>query len=92
MVPRPPHALIPGNVINVSQREMEFWHQPDGLGYKPCLQFSIGYRRASARIVKERSRFLVVKVSGGLNQQRNQIVDAVVFARILGAAPCSPSS
>ncbi|KAM0947489.1 putative GDP-fucose protein O-fucosyltransferase [Dioscorea sansibarensis] len=90
MVPRPPHALIPGNVINVSQQEMEFWRQPDGLGYKPCLQFSIGYRRASARIVKERSRFLVVKVSGGLNQQRNQIVDAVVFARILGAALVLP--
>ncbi|KAH7684985.1 GDP-fucose protein O-fucosyltransferase protein [Dioscorea alata] len=89
MVPRPPYALILGNV-NVSQQEMEFWRQPDGLGYKPCLQFSIGYRRASAKIVKERRRFLVVKVSGGLNQQRNQIVDAVVFARILGAALVLP--
>ena len=32
----------------------------------------------------------MVVVSGGLNQQRNQIVDAVVIARILGAALVVP--
>jgi hypothetical protein len=32
----------------------------------------------------------MVVVSGGMNQQRNQIVDAVVIARILGAALVVP--
>jgi hypothetical protein len=54
------------------------------------LHFSLKYRKASARISKERRRFLVVVASGGLNQQRNQIVDAVVIARILEAALVVP--
>ena len=33
---------------------------------------------------------MVVVASGGLNQQRNQIVDAVVVARILEAASVVP--
>ncbi|KAJ4821864.1 hypothetical protein Tsubulata_038437 [Turnera subulata] len=72
------------------REEREFWEQPGGEGYKPCLDFSIEYRKASARISKESKRFLVVVVSGGLNQQRNQIIDAVVIARILGAALVVP--
>ena len=32
----------------------------------------------------------MVVVSGGMNQQRNQIVDAVVIARILGASLVVP--
>ncbi|GFZ02765.1 O-fucosyltransferase family protein [Actinidia rufa] len=35
-------------------------------------------------------KYLVVVVSGGINQQRNQIVDAVVMARILGATLVVP--
>ncbi|EOA32129.1 hypothetical protein CARUB_v10015380mg [Capsella rubella] len=68
----------------------EFWKQPDGLGYKPCLDFSIGYRRESKKIATERRRYLMVVVSGGLNQQKIQIVDAVVIARILGAVLVVP--
>ena len=68
----------------------EFWKQPDGLGYKPCLEFSRDYRRATQGIVNNRRKYLMVVVSGGLNQQRNQIVDAVVIARILGAALVVP--
>lgn len=74
----------------MSEVEREFWRQPDGDGYRPCLEFGIGYRRASARISKERRRFLVVVAAGGLNQQRNQIADAVVIARILEAALVVP--
>ncbi|XP_059434885.1 O-fucosyltransferase 20-like [Corylus avellana] len=70
--------------------EGEFWKQPDGLGYKPCLVFSRDYKRASEGIVKDRRKYLIVVVSGGMNQQRNQIVDAVVIARILGAALVVP--
>ncbi|XP_010547235.1 PREDICTED: uncharacterized protein At1g04910 [Tarenaya hassleriana] len=70
--------------------ENEFWKQPDGLGYKPCLDFSSQYRRESSRMLRERRKYLMVVVSGGMNQQRNQIVDAVVIARILGAALVVP--
>lgn len=41
-------------------------------------------------MARERRKYLMVVVSGGLNQQRNQIVDAVVIARILGAALVVP--
>ena len=87
MVPLPAHGVV-GN--NVSEEEREFWKQPDGEGYRPCLDFSIGYRKASLKISKAKRRFLVVVASGGLNQQRNQIVDAVVIARILEAALVVP--
>ncbi|QHN97207.1 uncharacterized protein DS421_18g625430 [Arachis hypogaea] len=40
--------------------------------------------------MKNRRKYLMVVVSGGMNQQRNQIVDAVVIARILGAALVVP--
>ncbi|KAF4397739.1 hypothetical protein G4B88_027608 [Cannabis sativa] len=68
----------------------EFWKQPDGLGYKPCLTFTREYRKVSEGIVNNRRKYLMVVVSGGLNQQRNQIVDAVIIARILGAALVVP--
>lgn len=72
------------------EEDDEFWKQPDGLGYKPCLSFSGEYRDLSNGIVKDRTKYLMVVVSGGMNQQRNQIVDAVVIARILGAALVVP--
>jgi len=50
---------------NVSKEERGFWGQPDGEGYKPYLHFSLKYRKASARIAKERRLFLVVVASGG---------------------------
>lgn len=87
MVPLPAHGAFGANL---SSAEREFWEQPNGEGFRPCLDFGIGYRKASGEIVKERRRFLVVVASGGLNQQRNQIVDAVVIARILEAALVVP--
>ncbi|XP_028798372.1 O-fucosyltransferase 20-like [Neltuma alba] len=68
----------------------EFWKQPDGLGYRPCLDFSRDYRKQTQGIVNNRRKYLMVVVSGGMNQQRNQIVDAVVIARILGATLVVP--
>ncbi|XP_023528632.1 O-fucosyltransferase 20-like [Cucurbita pepo subsp. pepo] len=70
--------------------QQEFWKQPDGLGYKPCLDFSQEYKRTTTGVISERTKYLMVVVSGGMNQQRNQIVDAVVIARILGAALVVP--
>ena len=81
--------------LSLSRAEPEsesepFWKQPDGLGYRPCLIFSKEYGRATEGMVNDRSKYLMVVVSGGMNQQRNQIVDAVVIARILGAALVVP--
>lgn len=80
MVPLPAHGVVG----HVSEEEREFWQQPDGEGFRPYLF------KASAQISKEKRRFLVVVASGGLNQQRNEIVDAVVIARILEAALVVP--
>ncbi|XP_077211853.1 O-fucosyltransferase 20-like [Tasmannia lanceolata] len=71
-------------------KEIEFWKQPNGLGYRPCLNFSKEYKRFSDLVARERTKYLMVVVCGGLSQQRNQIVDAVVIARILGAALVVP--
>ncbi|OIW07965.1 hypothetical protein TanjilG_20066 [Lupinus angustifolius] len=73
-----------------SDEEIEFWKKPNGMGYKPCLDFSRDYRRGSEGVLRGRKKYLMVVVSGGMNQQRNQIVDAVVIARILGAALVVP--
>ncbi|KAK1422373.1 hypothetical protein QVD17_25456 [Tagetes erecta] len=81
-VPLPPRFTI-GN-------SSQFWKQPDGEGYKPCLAFGLKYRTRSVGIVNEKKRFLVVVVNGGLVQIRNQIVDAVVVARVLEAALVLP--
>ncbi|KAJ6691667.1 hypothetical protein OIU79_013634 [Salix purpurea] len=72
------------------EEDSEFWKQPDGLGFKPCLKFSGEYSKESELILEDRRKYLLVVVSGGMNQQRNQIVDAVVIARILGAALVVP--
>lgn len=83
-----PNAL--GVVVEKDEEKSEFWRQPDGLGFRPCLEFSEEYKKSSLEIMKDRTKYLVVVVSGGMNQQRNQIVDAVVIARILGAALVVP--
>ncbi|KAL3729175.1 hypothetical protein ACJRO7_026298 [Eucalyptus globulus] len=72
------------------EEEHSFWKQPDGMGYRGCLEWSRDYRRRSERIVKERRKYVMVVVAGGINQQRNQIVDAVIIARILEAVLVVP--
>ncbi|KAF3451149.1 hypothetical protein FNV43_RR07240 [Rhamnella rubrinervis] len=87
------HVSLPqASISNGYSKDVqsEFWKQPNGLGYKPCLKFTEEYRKASDGIVKNRRKYLMVVVSGGMNQQRNQIVDAVVIARILGASLVVP--
>ncbi|CAI9280505.1 unnamed protein product [Lactuca saligna] len=83
-------AMVPLPPRSVAGTASEFWQQPDGEGYRPCLDFSLNYRKRSSKIAKEKMKFLVVLVSGGLFQIRNQIVDAVVIARILEAALVFP--
>ncbi|KAJ0095379.1 hypothetical protein Patl1_17264 [Pistacia atlantica] len=82
--------VLNGNGYAESDEDGEFWKQPDGMGYTPCLQFTRDYKKQTEGVVKNRRKYLLVVVSGGMNQQRNQIVDAVVMARILGAALVVP--
>lgn len=82
----PAHALA----TNLTEEEHSFWKQPDNLGYRPCLEFSKQFEAESHVVISRRRRYLMVVVSGGLNQQRNQIVDAVVIARILEATLVVP--
>eukprot|EP00250_Pteridium_aquilinum_P023931 c2796_g1_i2 orf=495-2288(-) len=87
IVPFSPHVLEK----NMSVNEKQFWKQPDSQGFKPCLEsFTSSYRDESKKLAQSKHKYLMVIVSGGLNQQRNQIVDAVVIARILGAALVVP--
>lgn len=79
-----------GGSLGRVEEKSEFWEQPDGLGYRPCLDFGKQYGKWSGEIMKDRRKYLMVVVAGGMNQQRNQIVDAVVIARILGAALVVP--
>ncbi|KAL5715364.1 hypothetical protein ACHQM5_017193 [Ranunculus cassubicifolius] len=92
--------IIQSNSVNASSTKTqhivienddgEFWKQPDDLGYRPCLECSEGYKRSVVNSNGRGKRFLMVVVSGGLNQQKNQIADAVVIARILDATLVLP--
>lgn len=84
--PLAPHPVS----SNLSTLEKLFWNQPDGLGFTPCTEFSDEYKQESVQMVAQREKYLMVVVAGGLNQQRNQIVDAVVIARVLGATLVLP--
>lgn len=68
----------------------EFWEQPNDMAYRPCLEFTEGYRKETAVMAANKRKYLLVVVSGGLNQQKIEIIDAVVIARILGAALVVP--
>lgn len=87
-IPRPlrPHRFP----ASLSPDEREFWRQPDGGGLRPCVRPSAAYVAESPKVVAEVERYLIVVVSGGLNQLRNQICDAVVIARILNAVLVVP--
>jgi GDP-fucose protein O-fucosyltransferase len=78
-----------GNVLgdNISN---VFWKQPSVMGYRPCLNFSEEYQLETVVMAANKRKYLLVVVSGGLNQQKIEIVDAVVIARILGAVLVMP--
>ncbi|KAJ4974082.1 hypothetical protein NE237_007256 [Protea cynaroides] len=63
--------------------EAEFWKQHNELRYRPCLDFGEDYQRSSSEILRDQTKYLMVVVNGGMNQERNQIVNAVVIAWIL---------
>ncbi|XP_072953353.1 O-fucosyltransferase 24-like [Typha angustifolia] len=68
----------------------EFWRwaQSGAPPVRPCLSFSEEYSAAPRG--DGGRKYMMVVVSGGLNQQRNQIIDAVVVARIIDAVLVVP--
>ncbi|CAI5491876.1 unnamed protein product [Closterium sp. Naga37s-1] len=72
-----------------SEKERRLWEQPPSLGLKPCLRHSRTYRNHSTEALN-RGRYLMAVVTGGLNQMRLQIGNAVVIARILRAVLVVP--
>ncbi|KAJ0800872.1 hypothetical protein HanPI659440_Chr03g0110271 [Helianthus annuus] len=66
-------SLIPNGVLKSLNKDEEkdeelkgFWKQPDGLGYRPCLDFNSEYKKQSVEILKDRTKYLVVFVSGDI--------------------------
>ncbi|KAJ3694904.1 hypothetical protein LUZ60_000281 [Juncus effusus] len=88
-LPRPHNLFRRSSSPHVrTDEELWTWAQSGVTHVKPCLDFSETYLNASRTPVYK--RYMVVVVSGGLNQQRNQIIDAVVIARILRAVLIAP--
>ncbi|RLN33948.1 hypothetical protein C2845_PM03G05370 [Panicum miliaceum] len=64
------------------------WHSKLASNFYRCCNSSSKYLDSS--ITTQPERYLIVVTSGGLNQQRTGIVDAVVAARILNATLVVP--
>ena len=63
--------------------------QPNSLGLVPCLRHSPAFLNSSLSTLKS-GRYILAVVTGGLNQMRLQIGNAVIIARILGASLVVP--
>ncbi|XP_051139296.1 O-fucosyltransferase 16-like [Andrographis paniculata] len=74
------------NSRGVNQRDL--WRTKNAGLYYGCSNASAKFAKASAII--QPNRYLAIATSGGLNQQRTGITDAVVAARILNATLIVP--
>lgn len=66
----------------------DIWKSKDSEFFNGCSNASSKFLKAD--IVTRRNRYLMIATSGGLNQQRTGIIDAVVAARILNATLIVP--
>ncbi|KAL5788974.1 hypothetical protein ACOSP7_005923 [Xanthoceras sorbifolium] len=76
---------IPTNVGNLDR---DLWRTRDSKFYYGCSDPTKNFRRANVKT--HPSRYLLIATSGGLNQQRTGITDAVVAAYILNATLVVP--
>ncbi|KAF9686623.1 hypothetical protein SADUNF_Sadunf02G0008500 [Salix dunnii] len=68
--------------------DRDIWNSRNSKYYYGCSNASITFANADA--VTQPNRYLLIVTSGGLNQQRTGITDAVVAARILNATLVVP--
>ncbi|XP_019083400.1 PREDICTED: uncharacterized protein LOC104702385 isoform X2 [Camelina sativa] len=68
--------------------DRDIWRSRNAEFFYGCSNASNKF--ANAKTVTRNDRYLVIATSGGLNQQRTGIVDAVVAARILNATLVVP--
>ncbi|KAL6633804.1 hypothetical protein ACP70R_026475 [Stipagrostis hirtigluma subsp. patula] len=66
----------------------DLWGSEVGRDFYGCSNASSEYAGAGA--ITELNRYLMIETSGGLNQQRTGIIDAVIAARILKASLVIP--
>ncbi|GAA0186859.1 protein modifying enzyme [Lithospermum erythrorhizon] len=69
--------------------DRELWRSKNSKFYHGCSEPSHNF--PSAGVVTRPNRYLIIVTSGGLNQQRTGITDAVVAARILNATLVIPT-
>ncbi|XP_073276518.1 O-fucosyltransferase 16-like [Primulina huaijiensis] len=74
------------NSVGVHDRDL--WSSKNARFYHGCSTASNKFAKAAA--VTKPNRYLAIATSGGLNQQRTGITDAVVAARILNATLVVP--
>ncbi|XP_047342327.1 O-fucosyltransferase 29 [Impatiens glandulifera] len=72
----------------VNRAQIDIWKSKDSNLYYGCSDRGPGY--ACAVSEKSSNGYLLIATSGGLNQQRTGIIDAVVVARILNATLVVP--
>ncbi|XP_071925753.1 O-fucosyltransferase 16 isoform X1 [Coffea arabica] len=68
----------------------DLWTSTNAKFYHGCSDASSKFPKAEAEAITRPNRYLLVATSGGLNQQRTGITDAVVAARILNATLVVP--
>ncbi|XP_021723162.1 uncharacterized protein At1g04910-like [Chenopodium quinoa] len=66
----------------------DIWRSRDSEFFYGCSNASSKFMKADT--ITHRSRYLMIATSGGLNQQRTGIIDAVAAARILNATLVAP--
>ncbi|KAG6591228.1 O-fucosyltransferase 16, partial [Cucurbita argyrosperma subsp. sororia] len=79
------HFRVPRNGARSAR---DLWTSRNAKFYSGCTIASNKFQKASA--ITHPNRYLLIATSGGLNQQRTGITDAVVAARILNATLVVP--
>ncbi|GAB2210446.1 hypothetical protein Droror1_Dr00015712 [Drosera rotundifolia] len=79
------HFVVP---VNGGEKKHNIWRSKDAEYFHGCSNTSSKFARAN--MITQPNRYLLIATSGGLNQQRTGIIDAVVAARILNATLVVP--
>nr|XP_043612707.1 O-fucosyltransferase 29 [Erigeron canadensis] len=82
------HGFWKNNMVGFGRRPIDIWKSEFSKFYNGCSERGPHY--ASPVHEQQSNGYLLIAASGGLNQQRTGITDAVVVARILNATLVVP--